>query len=476
MRLRNKSLLIKTIMSLTLFIRKQVIVFLIFSSHLSIQAQWRPIGSTDDIVNDFEVYDNLLLMGGRFNYADNNQAKSLAFWTEGLGNNKGKWDEYAAISGWIYDMIIFQNDLYVSGDFAYVNLDPMSKIAKFNGSSWSQLGTSGVNGTFTQGSSVAIHSMAVFLGELYAGGTFTAASGVSQTKNIAKWDGTSWTSVGGGILAQQYDGVRKLYVYNGELYAAGSFSVAGGVSVTNTAKWDGSSWTAFADFGQTGFGPASVIDFVEYNGDLYAAGNFSVVNGIPVNRIARFDGLTWSDASNGMYASAAVSALAVYNNELYASGYFNVAGSSKTNNIVKWNGTTWKSFGSVSNGNVEVLSVQQGSLFAGGFFNAIGDSVCINVARYSPQNLVGIENEDLKNNTLSPNPFSVETILNSEKDLSTYNFYIFDLSGQKVRSYIQPEGRQLNIKRRDLPPGIYFLKIEGMAGEVSITKLVICED
>ncbi len=39
-------------------------------------------------------------------------------------------------------------------------------------------------------------------------------------------------------------GVRALAVYNGELIAAGDFTMAGGVACNYIARWNGSSWQA----------------------------------------------------------------------------------------------------------------------------------------------------------------------------------------------------------------------------------------
>ncbi len=75
-------------------------------------------------------------------------------------------------------------------------------------------------------------------GNLYAGGRFTTAGGVSA-KYIAKWDGTSWAALGTGMN----DDVEALTCDSaGNLYAGGFFTTAGGVSVNRIAKWDGTSW------------------------------------------------------------------------------------------------------------------------------------------------------------------------------------------------------------------------------------------
>ena len=69
---------------------------------------------------------------------------------------------------------------------------------------------------------------------LYAGGQYLSMGG--SIPYIAKWDGVSWSSLGVGTNAP----VIALAVYNGALYAGGTFSQAGGFSATNIAKWQSS--------------------------------------------------------------------------------------------------------------------------------------------------------------------------------------------------------------------------------------------
>ncbi len=80
---------------------------------------------------------------------------------------------------------------------------------------------------------------------LYAGGDFTTAGGV-VVNYIAKWNGTSWSALGSGMD----DDVRALTVFDdgsGEaLYAGGDFTTAGGVAADRIAKWNGTSWSALA--------------------------------------------------------------------------------------------------------------------------------------------------------------------------------------------------------------------------------------
>src|SRR5262245_18488183 len=92
--------------------------------------------------------------------------------------------------------------------------------------------------------------MAASNGVLYAGGRFNAASGVSAT-NVARWSGTAWTSLGGGVGGQASPIIRvrpppgsALLLHGADLFVGGDFANAGGVAATNLARWNGTAWSA----------------------------------------------------------------------------------------------------------------------------------------------------------------------------------------------------------------------------------------
>src|SRR6266568_3611021 len=120
--------------------------------------------------------------------------------------------------------------LYIGGDFTVVGDVIASRIAKWDGSSWTALG-SGMNGS--------VLALALSGSNVYAGGYFTTAGGGAAT-NIAKWNGSSWSALGSGM--DYY--VFALAVSHSDLYAGGDFSTAGGSAANRIAKWDGSSWWA----------------------------------------------------------------------------------------------------------------------------------------------------------------------------------------------------------------------------------------
>jgi hypothetical protein len=109
----------------------------------------------------------------------------------------------------------------VSGSAVYAAA--LKSVRKWNGSSWSALG-SGMNSY--------VRTLAVSGSDLYAGGGFTTAGGIAAT-NIAKWNGSSWTALGSGISSPPdypyYGGVvYALAVSGSNLYAGGRFTTAGG--------------------------------------------------------------------------------------------------------------------------------------------------------------------------------------------------------------------------------------------------------
>src|SRR5215471_12747455 len=105
------------------------------------------------------------------------------------------------------------------------------------------------------------------------------------------------------------------------------------------------------EFGIPGMsGPVSAfVVFDDGTGPaLYVGGYFTFADRVPANRIAKWNGTSWSALSSGMDGS--VLALTVYNDgsgsALYAGGGFLTAGGVPANYIAKWDGTRWSALGS----------------------------------------------------------------------------------------------------------------------------------
>ncbi|TVQ33647.1 MAG: hypothetical protein EA376_01970, partial [Phycisphaeraceae bacterium] len=330
-----------------------------------------------------------LYAGGYFTTAGGVEASRIAKW-DGVS-----WSQLGSgINSSVLALTVFDDGsgpaLYAGGSFTTAGGVTVNHIAKWDGAVWSPLG-SGMSGGF--GHSSEVHALTVFDDgtgggpALYAGGNFTTAGGVSASR-IAKWNGAVWSSLGDGVGGSSIGWVRALTVFDDgsgggpALYAGGSFTTAGGVSASRIAKWDGATWSPLGSGMNGSVRALTVFDDGSGAGQaLYAGGLFSTASGVSANRIAKWDGATWSPLGSGMNGS--IRALTVFDDgsgagqALYAGGGFSTAGGVSANRIAKWDGASWSpQLGSGINSSVLALTVfDDGSgpaLYAGGQFTTAG--------------------------------------------------------------------------------------------------------
>ena len=159
--------------------------------------------------------------------------------------------------------------------------------------------------------------------------------------------------VGGGTNAW----VRTLCVFNDTLFAGGDFISAGGVPVIKVAKWNGSNWYPIATPANT---PSIMI---VYNGELFEGGSMG---------FSKWTGTSWASVGSGG-PSGHVYALEVFNNKLYLAG---------TGPIYQWDGSSWTIIGNPST-DVYSLCAFKGELYAGGAFNSINGVAVSHIAKWN---------------------------------------------------------------------------------------------
>lgn len=272
-------------------------------------------------------------------------------------NRIAKWDGNtwsplgSGMNSPVNAIVVDGTNVYVGGYFLTAGGVSANRIARWDGVSWSALG---------DGVSNIVNTLAFSGTDLYVGGSFTSAGGQSANY-IAKWDGGAWSPVGTGMNGA----VHTLAVNGTDVYAGGGFTTANGVSATYVAKWDGSAWSSLG-LGMNGLVRALAISGTE----LYAGGDFTLAGGVPASRIAKWDGNSWSALDTGM--NSTVSALGAHATGIYAGGSFTSAGGVDVNYIAKWDGTTWSPLGTGLNLYVYALVVNGADLFAGGLFSSAG--------------------------------------------------------------------------------------------------------
>jgi hypothetical protein len=299
--------------------------------------------------------------------------------------------------------------LVVAGRFTvagWPNGITAQNIAMWDGTTWQPLGL-GVSGDERY---AAIYSLAVFGGELYAGGTFTTAGG-SPISGIARWNGTSWRSLGTGIAGvpptANLTYVGSMAVYAGELVVAGGFVTAGGMPMNGIARWNGTSWNPVS---MVGAGINSGISCLTvHNNELYAGGSFTTLNGTPANLVAKWNPAgSWVALGNAIpgggidpvyrgsnfTSSSRVICLGSYAGELLVGGSFTSANAVPASCVARWNGTQWRALESgitsrdpSSSGffglAVRSFHVHQGQLIVGGRFGFAGGLTVNNIARWN---------------------------------------------------------------------------------------------
>ncbi len=295
----------------------------------------------------------------------------------------------AFADGQVNTMIEFDDGtgaaLYVGGAFREIGGVAADGVARWDGSAWAPVGT-GLR------SSVSELVVVEFLGRsrLIAVGSFSGG-GTEPARNLAEWDGTAWVAVGGGLGGRGRaavvfdDGTRP------RLYVAGDFSTVGAgvdrVSADNLARWDGSAWE------EVGGGVRGSINSMAVFDDgtgarLVVAGRVSQTGGASVSDGAAWDGSTWESLGTGVTGCpggcpSGITTIAAFDDglgpKLYVGGrYLSAGGTSGTSYLAAWDGADWQSVatGGMNDSVSSLLAIDQGrALLVGGDFTTAGDGV-----------------------------------------------------------------------------------------------------
>ena len=315
-------------------------------------------GCESAIITTLAEYNGELYAGGHFDTAGGIPAKNIARW------NGTNWSALGSgvngQNGRVNAMAVYNGELYVAGQLTTAGGIPVNNIAKWNGTNWSTVG-SGLN--------LTVRDLIVYMAELYVGGSFDSAGGIAANR-IAKWNGTNWSTVGSGIglysTEPPYSFVASFAIHNQNLYAGGHFTSAGGVTANSIACWNGTNWSGVGQGVNQ-----NVLAMESFGGTLYAAGSFWTTGNQSLNNIAKWDGSNWLSVGQGL--NDAVYCLAIYNNSLYAGGVFAWNDNAPLNGIAKLDGTNWLPVGHGTDFTFAFASTDSALYVGGHFYNANED-------------------------------------------------------------------------------------------------------
>jgi hypothetical protein len=243
-----------------------------------------------------------------------------------------------------------------------------------------------------------VHSVAVVENSVFVGGRFTAAGGV-PVSGIARWDGNSWSNVGGGLDDCRgifcYPTVYALEVRGKELYAGGNFASVGGVPANRVARWDGDKWSALGGGIQIcdRFNDCvTVWSIAATDSELYAVGR--IVTDVAIygatatlESFTKWDGNIWAilGGVSGASHSLSLYAIEATDSRVYVGGVFSLAGVLGANNVASWDGNNWVAMGSGVQGCINAaatascapfvytIAASGNDVYVGGNFTSAGD-------------------------------------------------------------------------------------------------------
>jgi len=262
---------------------------------------------------------NDLIVGGSFTRVGPEEAHRVARWdgTQWSGFGEGLPADVSALAFW--------NGRWIAGIISpEVGVDrPM--VYERIGNQWLPLGTMR-NGI--------VYALAVYDGELIAGGSFTHADG-QAVGAVARWDGSAWHPVGSGLTTE----VRRLVVFGDKLVAAGVIAAYGDI-----AQWDGTSWSLV---GASFQGVNHQVRGLATDGTkLYACGEMESSGGHTFTGLPTWDGSTWSSLGTsstvrrGHAIAVVAGAVCVTNSQ---------------GHIHRWTGTNWGALNNDFSGEARTL-------------------------------------------------------------------------------------------------------------------------
>lgn len=298
-------------------------------------------------------------------------------------------------------------DLVATGFFTRIGSQQIASIARWDGSAWHPYGSGlTINGYPGTGDGLAVDSA----GDLIVAGSFAQIDG-QVASTVARFNGTSWTSVGTPPSASK---LALLQTANGELIIAGNLQVVPGL-YTQAVRYNGTSWVPLGLKGST-YGPYVPITIVELpSGDLLA-GTQDSSTGPNAGSLRRWTGSSWQPIATGTNGTIGAG-LAMANGDYWVTGDFtSIAGTTAdtsarkvqgawqplgpyilegsrvrlleqpgnrallvqansnylTSSVNYWNSYQWSSLGTFSGDVLAVAQTENGDIYAGGSFNAQG--------------------------------------------------------------------------------------------------------
>lgn len=459
---------------------KRLILFIVILNNCpSSNAQtWQQAGYLNNTAESI-FYDSVaqtVILGGKFWSSGTTILRGLATWKNNIFEPLGSGQSVCEDSLYCDELktIFRYKNAVVISPVDSIGGILVPGIAKWDGVKWSSFGDGFQSGDHNGKIGAWLETDSL----LYVGGVFTQ-SGNQPMNGVAVWKNGMWESVNFPSLNPLYPAfIGSLKYYKNEIYAAGNFQeMLDGQLNMDIARFDGASWHSVG--GGLNGGLSDVWDMEVYKGELYVAGWFYETDGNAGNQIMKWNGLEWSAVGGGVCSyPGQIKDLLLVNDKLVAVGEFKCIGGQQTENrIAVWNGAYWCTIDSeFFPAPIRLLCVHDTLLAIGSFWDVGSQS--INSFAYkvlsndpldcelllSSQN---VETEDFGQLQLSPNPASEALRLTLPAGFEHGQLTVFNPLGQPVfqqKLENLPEPACV-IDIGGLPSGLYFAQLRRGDGQ-----------
>jgi hypothetical protein len=122
-----------------------------------------------------------------------------------------------------------------------------------------------------------------------------------------------------------------------------------------------------------------------------------------------------------------------------------------------------------SDANTDTLAIQGFPYYFGSYYNIEDVSVvdCSSVGINEINSNINVQ--------ISPNPFSSETIIQTNRNLKNANLIVYNSIGQIVKQIKNLSGQTVTLSRDNLPNGLYFIRFTENNKIAVVDKLVIAD-
>jgi hypothetical protein len=332
-----------------------------------------------------------VIIGGEFTSVGGVAVRNLALW------NGTRWSSLGGgTSGPVRALAANADGIFVGGAFDSAGTLPVKNIALLTRDGWEPLGLPG------EGLPGTVNAIAAAPGsrDVYVGGDFMASINGTTQRGIARWTGSQWSGLGGGVRIDgaEWGEVFALAATSGFVYVGGHFNAVNAnateLRARGVARWDLASgrWRTVADgIGGPEFIMVTVEDFAVDGPLVYAVGTFESAGDAEASNIARFSESTdaWEsvDLTGLMYGSA----VATRNEDVYAGTASDLF--FPTDALVSWDSRgAWKASGAGIRGTIDAIEyAPNGDLYVGGAFATARGEAASNIIRRTTRPLASVD-------------------------------------------------------------------------------------